>query len=510
MEIELKLALPPRQAARFRGHPVLSGIKPARHALHSIYFDTPDFELMRRGIALRVRQVSFHWVQTMKTEGRALGALSHRSEWEMALAGGGNPDFAILPKAALDLLDGVDLNRIVPAFATRFQRTTWQIERDGNHAELALDSGEIQAGEARQKISEVELELKSGSAGFLFDLAAQLLARMPLHTEPRSKAQRGYALCGAITPAPVKAIRPEICPHQSAGEAWNAVMHAALAQMVANVPGALEEADNIEYLHQLRIGLRRLMVGVTLAKAFGQASPAWAPGLGETMRALNPARDWDVFLHDTLPKTRAALGGTLANSFANTPTQSSLEQTLLAQLRDVAASARLQAQAHLLAPAYTRLVLDIGRCLLAEHDDDANDAEDGALEATAWAAALLEKRWLTLRKRCRGFSKLGPTERHMARIAAKKMRYAADAFAPLYGKRGTRFIEALAALQNSLGRANDAHVGARLLDALPKKSAPLSFEFGRLAGALDVEAGRKAQLSGAIWRRLAQSRLFWR
>jgi len=497
MEIELKLALPPRHAARIRRHPLLSGIKPVRQKLHSIYFDTPTFDLMRRGIALRVRRVGYHWVQTLKAEARAVGALSSRPEWETAVAGGASPDFAVLPKAALDLLAGIKLKRIAPVFVTEFQRTTWQIVAGEDQAELALDVGKIhigkiQAGEAQQDISEVEIELKSGAPEFLFDLATQLLEQAPLTIEPRSKAERGYLLSGALSPAPVKAVPPAITTPLTAGEAWNAVMQAALMQLVANLPGFLEHADDIEYLHQIRIALRRLRAGVALAKTLGRSAPDWGEALRATLRGLNPARDWDVFLHETLPKTLTMLAD-------ETP-----DEALLKRVRDVAAHARKQAQALLQAPAFTRLVLDIGRSLLAVPAD----AED--LDAVAWAGKILEKRWLTLRKRCRGFAKLTPAERHRARIAAKKMRYAADAFAQLYGKRGARFIAALAALQNALGSSNDAHIGMQLLRALAKKSAPLRFDLGRIDGALEAEVARQAHISGAVWRRLARSRLFWR
>jgi len=497
MEIELKLALPAQHAARIRKHPLLSAIKPIRHSLHSIYFDTPGFDLMQRGIALRVRRVGYHWVQTLKAEARAVGALSRRPEWEMAVAGGASPDFAVLPQAALDLLAGIDLQKIAPAFITEFQRTTWQIVRGEAQAELAVDIGKIQAGDAHQDISEIEIELKAGAPEFLFDLATQLLEQAPLYLEPRSKAERGYILCGAITPSPIKVVRPEISTQQSAGEAWNAVMQAALVQCVANVPGFIENAHDTEYLHQLRIALRRLRTGVSLAKALGQSTPDWDQSLRETMRSLNPARDWDVFLHETLPGMLAALSETHD------------EEAMLGLLRAAAAQTRQQAQTRVLSAPFTQLILGIGRSLLAVPADASTPAAQ-AWMARQWAAKVLEKRWLILRKRCRNFARLNPAERHMARIAAKKMRYAADAFAPLYGKRGGRFIAALAKLQNALGRANDAHIGMQLLRALPKKSAAISFDLGRIDGALEFEAARHANVSGAIWRQLAQARLFWR
>lgn len=507
MEIEIKLALPPRQAARIRRHGLLSGIKPGKRSMLSVYFDTPDFDLMRRGIAFRLRRIDYHWVQTLKAEASAVGAMSSRPEWETAVAGGASPDFAVLPQAAMALLHGIDLALIAPVFSTQFQRTTWQIGDGDDQAEVALDLGEIHAGTARQDISEVEIELKSGSAGFLFTLADQLLAQTPLQIEPRSKAERGYVLCGAAEPSPTKTVQPDIHQRQNPEEAWNAVMQAAMIQMVANVPGFLERAQDLEYLHQLRIALRRLRAGLSLAKRLPSAPGELVQPLRRLMRGLNPARDWDVFLHETLPQTLAALGEDPTQAREAAPQAG--EDATLELIRETAMQQRQQAQDLLRSPEFTRLVLDLGRALMqASETGKAAPAAPG--NAQAWAANILEKRWLALRKRCRHFARLNPNERHLARIAAKKMRYAADAFLPLYGKRGARFVAALAQLQNVLGSANDAHVGAQMVRELPMKNVAIGFNLGRIEGALQVEAARHANLSAAVWRRLAQSRRFWR
>ena len=70
MEIELKLALHSRHTMRIRRHPLLNAIKPEQRSLLSIYFDTPKLDLMRRGIALRVRRVDDDWIQTLKAKTR--------------------------------------------------------------------------------------------------------------------------------------------------------------------------------------------------------------------------------------------------------------------------------------------------------------------------------------------------------------------------------------------------------------------------------------------------------
>ena len=495
MEIELKLALQPRHATRIRRHPLLNASTPRQHALLSIYFDTPKFDLMRRGIALRVRRVNNQWIQTLKAEAQSVGALTSRPEWEMAVADGSRPDFSALPPTALDLLAGIKLKRVAPVFTTEFRRTTWQIGDGAAQAEVALDTGKIFAAELSRDICEVEIELKSGPAEFLFDIATQLLQQAPLHIEPRSKAERGYILCGALNPSPVKAIRPGIGRDQPAGEAWHAMVQTALVQLSANVPGFLEQAENIEYLHQLRIALRRLRAGAQLAKSLGQEIPAWEQPLRALTHALNPARDWDVFHQEILPSILPVL----ATSDENT----AVSEVALAFLHNTAAQARQRAQALLLAPAFTQLMLDIGRSLLI------TPINEHMRTTGTWAEVILEKRWQKLRTCCRGFARLDPAERHFARIAAKKMRYCVEAFAPLYGKRVNRFLTALATLQDELGIENDRRIALQLLYKLPHKSAALGFEFGRLSGVLASEAARHPRLSPALWHRLARSKLFW-
>ena len=489
LEIELKLALDRGHGPRLRRHPLLAGIKPRHDKLHSVYFDTPGFELMRRGIALRLRRVGYHRVQTLKAEAPAVGAMASRPEWEVPVAGG-EPDFAVMPPEALALLAGIDLSRVAPVFATEFRRTTWLLQTEGGVAELALDDGAILAGEASQPISELEIELKSGRPEILFDLARTLLDELPLRVEPRAKAERGYLLREAVAPAPTRAEPPDIHAGQAAGEARLAVIRAALAQLVANVPGFLEHPEDIEYLHQVRIALRRLRAAVGLGKSLGVSRPAWSDALGEIMRGLNPARDWDVFLHETLPSVQAALG--------DVPVGDEFQS----RARHAALLARQSAQASIASPAFTRLVLDIGETLHATHPE--------GVRADAWSAQLLEERWKKLRALCRKLSGLGPGGRHEARIAAKKLRYAADALVGLYGKRGGRFVKRLAALQDGLGRANDAYIATRLLEDLRRKNLALAYDAGRVSGVMSERVAHHGRESDALWRRMAKTRRFWR
>ncbi len=489
MEIELKLALDARLAPRLKRHALLAGNKPRHQRLHTLYLDTPEFDLLARRVAFRLRRVGYHWVQTVKAEARAVGALSSRPEWEVAVAGSG-ADFAVLPAEALARLAGVDLDRLAPVFETEFQRTTWQVDTRDGRAEVALDRGEVRAGGARKPIAEVEIELKSGSPAGLFELARALLDELPLRVEARGKAERGYQLAEALIPAPLRAVKPGLRPDMPAGQSWLEITRAALVQLSANVPGFLEQAEDIEYLHQLRIALRRLRAVVGLGKSLGQPRPAWSGELGEIMRGLNAARDWDVFLHETLPAVEAVL--------ATQPLGDAFQE----QVRRAAARARQEAQALVASPAFTRLVLDIGASLLEDHPQDQPTAQ--------WAAHLLDERWKKLRVLCRKLSSLGPGGRHQARIAAKKLRYAADALAGLYGKRGNGFIKRLADLQDTLGQANDAYVATRLLEELVQDTPALAWDAGRVSGVMSERVGDHGLASDAVWRRMAKAKAFWR
>lgn len=61
-------------------------------------------------------------------------------------------------------------------------------------AEVAFDEGDIQAGLARDAISELEIELKSGGVEPLYRLAGALLSTAPLWLMSGSKASRGWRL----------------------------------------------------------------------------------------------------------------------------------------------------------------------------------------------------------------------------------------------------------------------------------------------------------------------------
>ncbi|MGQ7246630.1 CYTH domain-containing protein [Halomonas sp. V046] len=193
-EIELKLALAPSGPEALRHHPRLSGLRAHRRPLSNTYFDTPQGDLEGARMALRLRRIGDDWYQTLKTSGQGGGGLSTRGEWEWPVADARLDLAGLAELPPLQSLGAGVLERLTPRFTTDFVRETWDLEDAGQHIELALDQGEIRAGDGRVEIRELELELKSGNSQRLLDLAEGFSESVALRPSDTSKAARGAAL----------------------------------------------------------------------------------------------------------------------------------------------------------------------------------------------------------------------------------------------------------------------------------------------------------------------------
>ncbi|MGB7543712.1 MAG: CHAD domain-containing protein, partial [Burkholderiales bacterium] len=81
------------------------------------------------------------------------------------------------------------------------------------------------------------------------------------------------------------------------------------------------------------------------------------------------------------------------------------------------------------------------------------------------ALAALARRYRQVCRRGRGLPRLRAAELHRLRIAAKKLRYAAMFFAPLFpGRHAAAMLAALEALQDTLGGIHDCATATRLIE----------------------------------------------
>lgn len=518
IERELKLSLDSTAAEQVRRSRTVrawkSGRAMTRH-LRSVYFDTPDQVLRRSGLALRVRHIGARRIQTLKAAVDGAEGLIARREWECDIAGDqpdpGFIDDLEMRERLVDLLAG---RKLLPMFESDIRRTAWQLQpREGARVELALDVGTLTSGEQRQGVHELELELKSGPVASVLDIVADLNRTIPFRFESRSKADRGYALAAGTGPVPVKskAKAVALAPEMSAQQAFAAIAGTCLLQMEANEPAARAGQDP-EGVHQLRVACRRLRSAFTLFRPIlpeGQSDLAaefkWFAG--ET----GAARDWDVFLAETLAPLRASL-----------PEEGALEALQAAgRARREAGYARVRAA--LADPRYTAAKLALRRWLAERDWHRQMDAEAARLlfsPVTDLADLLLARRARKFRRLGRRHADLALPELHELRIRGKKLRYATEFFAALYpGRRTKAYTAALAKLQDVLGVLNDGVVAGHLVEQAARTqedgtqdggAAPwLDRAEGIVAGWYAAHSGLRLGRLSAEWRAFAECKPFW-
>lgn len=448
-EIELKLAIPRSAWRAVLHHPQLvAAEKLPTRKLINIYYDTPDFALRRKGVALRLRKQGQQWLQTVKCAGVVAGGLSARPEWEYPY-GGERFDFQPIDDDELRGWFSRDklIRRLQPVFHTTFSRHTWRLAPDRRSTILVMfDRGAIESGSNVETISELELELARGSLRRLFDLAQKLAADLPLRPEAASKAERGFRLFAGTPLTPQKAKASPLVPEHCTREAFNAIGLACVAHIQANEAGVMA-SPHPEFIHQMRVATRRLRSAMRLfAPVLNDRRIAeTSTRLGKFAAALGATRDWDVLIAEFLSP--------VADAFP--------EDAQLGRLVASAAAHRAHAYEHAVAELrrapYGRLMIDL---LDLFH----RPATASAVPISEFA----EDRLLALNRRLRKAAKrahdLDISALHRLRIAVKRLRYALEFFAPIYpAKTVKRDLRKLTRLQDDLGLINDvANAGPRL------------------------------------------------
>lgn len=275
MEVELKLLVESKFKDALLRHPLLStegAPKPHEQKQTDTYFDTPDLQLRNRSVGLRVRHADSSWIQNVKSGGSVQGGLHSRHEWELPVSGPA-PELARLR----DLIDNKKIWRDVlgvpalrkslgPVFTTKVKRIVWNLHlQDGAHIECALDQGTLEYGGKKVPISELELELKSGDPRELFDLALGLQKDIPMYLGNRSKADRGYSLISSQPDAAVKATRLALSTDMTVEQAFQAIASNCISHMENNDQNVAQRHD-VESLHQMRVGMRRLRSALGMFK----------------------------------------------------------------------------------------------------------------------------------------------------------------------------------------------------------------------------------------------------
>lgn len=479
------------------------GPGPSCARLVSTYFDTPDQALARQGLVLRVRERDGHFVQTVKSGGRAGATALVRGEWEDPI-GGPSPD----PNAPASgrFVPAASAGRLMPLFRTEVARRTIALApASGTRIEAAIDEGLILAPgrDAGEPVSEVELELKRGDVAALYDVALELLAVAPVRLERRSKPARGYRLVAPEAPpvAAVHAASVDLDRSLSGHEALRRIAHTCLDQMQQNEGAVLVGLP--DGIHQMRVAVRRLRA---VLAAFGAMLPGeqrrWASAeLRRLGNALSAARNLDVFLGALVEPARRTLGD--GSGIASLT--AAVEQRRLAAYAAAAEAIG--------ATRYTGLLLRLLRW--CEGCEWRREAASRALDAPIGdiATDILDRRRQVAKRYGTGFEGQSPQQRHELRIALKKLRYATEMLGGLYDASAVgRFLKSVKQLQDDLGDANDLCVGHDIVAELVQASGGSGTIAEAGAAVLEWHQQRLARRAAPLPRRvtrLFESEPFW-
>jgi triphosphatase len=504
-EIELKLLAPQGILERLREMPVI--VQHARNRgafrrLETVYYDTPERLLFQHGMSLRVRRNGKHFIQTLKLLPN-IGQPLARRQWE-APVDGVTPDLARLPANEVgDPVTTLTNDALVPVFATKVRRHARLLDLPDASVEIVFDEGTIEAGARQEVLSEIELELKSGNAGVLFDLGMQLLDAAPLQVGTRSKAERGYALAFDVVQPAAKAELLDVTAEHVVDDVIALLMGACWHHLLKNHTVA-EQGLDPEGVHQMRLALRRLRTICALFRP-DIPSPSFQAVNSEArwlIQQLGPARDWDVFAETTVTRLVTAapdmdLGGLRDAVERQRKSSYGALQTVLAD------------------PRCSRFLLSLGH--LVERRGWRNEIDSEALALLSQPMPTLADKILArlhrkALKRGAHFRQLNIDAQHDLRIDLKKLRYAAEFFLPLYAAHAPakRYVRRLARVQASLGRARDIASARILLDAIRQDDQPsLHLAIGAVAGWQARDQIAVVKTLHKRWRRFKATPAFW-
>jgi len=464
------------------------------------YLDTHDWRIHRAGFALRIRSESGKSEATLKSLHSASTEVADRRELSESLENSESESIrqSIGPVGSrVHAVSGA--RALLPLFEVRTSRQRFAIRREDEAkqlGEIALDETVISRpdGEPKTSMQRVEVEALTEAHEPLQSLVKTLRSDCALEAASDTKYSQGLKSVG-LAPGPATEFAP------TAIDASMPVVEVALANLRRYLsawhhhePGA-RLGDDPEELHDLRVAGRRLD---GILRQFRAYLPApflrLRPVLKETLRALGEARDLDVALSEL---------ETFSRELAQADRQS------VEPLRQHLVSERRRARARMLSvldsgPVQDRFQ-DLTSLLRASSAASQRSSSQSALRA---APELIRVRYRKLRKSADLLTPDSSIEAyHEVRSRVKKLRYALEAVAAIYGKPSDQMLRTLRRWQDKLGVQQDSAVASRRLKALasapPEGIAPETlFLMGRLSEHYASTAVRARKLYARHYRKV--------
>jgi triphosphatase len=465
------------------------------------YLDTDDWRIHRAGFALRVRSESGTTEATLKSLHSASTEVADRRELtEMLTTSDGDAIRESVGPVGIRVSAVSGARTLVPLFELRTSRQRFSIRKSDEVrqlGEIALDETVISRphGEPQASMLRVEVEALTETHGPLRSLVKTLRNNCALEAASDTKYSLGLKSVGLAPPAQEFAAT-SVDASMTIVEVAIANLRRYMAAWLLHEPGA-RLGDDPEELHDLRVAGRRLDA---ILRQFESVLPPEVLRIRATVKtvlsALGHVRDLDVALSELqdfgrkLPK---------ADRLSVEPLKAHLMSErgrARAQMLSVLDSIWVQKNLH-------ELMLLLAAPIAASQAP----AAELALQA---APSLIRRRFRKLRKRADVLGVDGSTEEyHEVRGQVKKLRYALEAVAALYGKPAADMVRALRRWQENLGVQQDAAVAMQRLNALASaqpKSIPAEtlFLMGRLAERHLGTAAQSRKRCAAGYRKVRQ------
>lgn len=464
--------------------------EPVARELRAVYWDTSDLRLAREGITLRHRSGEGDgdgWHLKLPVQEAGVPDASTGVREELHETGGKDAVPAALQELVTAQVRGAVLGPVATLVTSR---STYLLRgsADEVRAELTDDVvAVLNQGHVAGRFREIEVESVDGDADLLKRVGEALRAAGAVGGEFVPKVVRALGPQATADPDPPPPAHVEL--DGPARLALQAILRRYVRAFMAQDPRLRRgEPDSV---HQMRVSARRLRSAL---KSFAPlVDDAWAKSLREELAwvadSLGHARDSEVLLArlhrelDQLPED-LVLGQTRAR--------------IDSQVGGDLEAARAKAAQTLRTDRYIALV---DRLVDAAWDPlTTRRAEDNAGEVLREAVDLS---WQRLARKASSLSTPGASDHHWheARIAAKQLRYAAEAITPTFGKPAKRLAAGAEQIQELLGEHQDAVVAAatlRRLATAPRAGAT-AFTLGLMyARQQDAIARARKQFPG-IW-----------
>lgn len=425
----------------------------------SAFYDTADLALHRAGVRLEVVRAGGRSVQRI-----TLPPAPHRRERRIHEADVVErmPDRdhlrAVLPPTVAAALNESALERL---FALRYTRSTAQVPHERPVLEVVLDRGVLAV--AGTEVAFTELMMADLGGGDSAAAAAGLLVGVPARLTAEDRWHRGFRIAAGVQVRAQKNRPIRVEATATVGDAAQLVLQNAYQHFLRNLPAASLYGD-VEAVHQMRVGLRRLRAFRSVfRRVVGAAFSTELEELQRLFAALAEVRECDVFLESTFPLIRTPR--------LQPSDRAAFEVT--ARLHRASAVGTLRRTFD--GPDLARVVSSLA--LRLQGDGWRNHEPLADLLAHIAAPLFAVRRIRTLHRR---LLRARPERRddlagwHRARVRGKKVRYALEPLQSVCGDRGKRlgsYARSLERLQESLGLLNDLRMAADVVARLVPEGA---------------------------------------